>query len=657
MATPARPGADGLAHLAAALRDLRRRCARRHGGPQLTVRQIAARTGYAVGAVSDYLTGAALPPTQRLDELARLFGATPAEQGALATARDHVEETRRRAVVERRVPRELPPEVPAFVGRVGEMGQLDAVLGGGGGGGGAGVPGDRGGVGAAGAGCGSAAAGGLGGSVARGGSCGSAVLPAAACGAAVFGAPGDAVASAVTCGSVAAGGPGGSAVLAAASGPASPGDLRRPEGLGAECRAGVPGVPSGSTTLAATSGPAALAAVRGPVGSGAACGSPVPGASRGPVPGDRCGPAAPGGPRGPVVPGTACGSTILGGPGGPVVPGGPSCPAVPGSPAALGVARAPDVSAPATAPTSPPAPPTPGIVVVSGPAGVGKTALVVRWAHRVGHHFPDGTLYLDLRGYDVGRPLSARAALGALLRSLGASGPASSAALRTELAGRRALIVLDNARDADQVRPLLPGVPGCLVVVTSRDSAAGLVVRHGARRLDLDVLPLAESTALLAALTGRRLDADPAAARRLAVRCCGLPLALRLAAERLLATGGDPAALADALAAAPLDLLATAADRRTDVREVLSWSLRHLPPEAVRAFHVVGARLGRRVDPRALAEAAGTTARRAAELLDALARAHLLRRGGGDRFTMHGLLRAYAVELGEPGLTASPAPR
>ncbi|ACU35615.1 helix-turn-helix domain-containing protein [Actinosynnema mirum] len=462
MATPARPGADGLAHLAAALRDLRRRCARRDGRPQLTVRQIAARTGYAVGAVSDYLTGAALPPTDRLDELARLFGATPAEQGALATARDHVEESRRRRGPGRRAPRELPPEVWAFVGRERELGELDGLVGG-------------------------------------------------------------------------------------------------------------------------ASGLAALADPRDP--------------------------AMPAGPTGPAELGAAC------------------------------------------------TPALPGIVVVSGPAGVGKTALVVRWAHRVGRHFPDGTLYLDLRGYDVGRPVSGRAALGALLRGLGAAGPPSSAALRTELAGRRALIVLDNARDAEQVCPLLPGVPGCLVVVTSRDSAAGLVVRHGARRLDLDVLPLSESAALLTALTGGRLDADPAAARRLALRCCGLPLALRLAAERLLATGGDAAALAEGLTAAPLDLLATTADRRTDVREVLSWSLRHLPPEAVRAFHVVGSRLGRRVDPRALAEAAGTTARRAAELLDALARAHLLRRGGGDRFTMHGLLRAYAAELGEPGLTASPAPR
>ena len=133
------------------------------------------------------------------------------------------------------------------------------------------------------------------------------------------------------------------------------------------------------------------------------------------------------------------------------------------------------------------------MICVSGTAGVGKTALAVRWARRVRAAFPDGQLYVNLRGYDPGEPVPPADALAGFLRALGLAGqdipPGAderAAAYRSLLDGRRMLVVLDNAASVEQVRPLLPGSPSCLVLVTSRDSLAGLVARHGARRLDLD---------------------------------------------------------------------------------------------------------------------------------------------------------------------------
>ncbi len=137
------------------------------------------------------------------------------------------------------------------------------------------------------------------------------------------------------------------------------------------------------------------------------------------------------------------------------------------------------------------------LIACAGTAGVGKTALAVRWARRAAGAFPDGQLYVNLRGYDPGQPVPPADALAGFLRALGLAGqdiPAGdderAAAYRSLLDGRRMLVVLDNAASVEQVRPLLPGCPSCLVVVTSRDSLAGLVARHGARRLDLDMLPL-----------------------------------------------------------------------------------------------------------------------------------------------------------------------
>jgi predicted ATPase len=142
------------------------------------------------------------------------------------------------------------------------------------------------------------------------------------------------------------------------------------------------------------------------------------------------------------------------------------------------------------------------ISAIGGTAGVGKTALAVEWAHQVAGEFPDGQLYVNLRGYDQGRPLTPGEALAGCLSALGVPGPRipaevddRAAAYRSVLAGRRVLIVLDNVRDAEQVRPLLPGEPGCLVVVTSRDTLAGLVARDGASRVLLNVLPPGDAVA------------------------------------------------------------------------------------------------------------------------------------------------------------------
>jgi DNA-binding SARP family transcriptional activator/Tfp pilus assembly protein PilF len=239
------------------------------------------------------------------------------------------------------------------------------------------------------------------------------------------------------------------------------------------------------------------------------------------------------------------------------------------------------------------------IAAISGTAGVGKTALAVQWAHQVAGRFPDGQLYVNLRGYDPAQPVSATDALAGFLRSLGVSGqdiPAEederAARYRSILASKRMLVVLDNAGTARQVRPLLPGNPACAVVVTSRDSLAALVARDGARRLDLDQLPLDDAVNLLRALIGERADADPDDATvALAGQCCRLPLALRVAAELAAANPDVPlAVLVGELADQQqrLGLLAAGGDAGTAVRAVFSWSYRHLDTRAARTFRLAG---------------------------------------------------------------------
>jgi DNA-binding SARP family transcriptional activator/Tfp pilus assembly protein PilF len=295
------------------------------------------------------------------------------------------------------------------------------------------------------------------------------------------------------------------------------------------------------------------------------------------------------------------------------------------------------------------------ISAIAGTAGVGKTALAVRWAHRIRSDFPDGQLFVNMRGYDPEQPLTAADALAGFLRALGVRGqdiPATlddrAARYRSELAGRRMLVLLDNAASVQQIRPLLPGTPGCLVIVTSRDSLTGLVALNDAQRLELDLLSADEGIALLRELVGSRVEAEPEAAGQLVALCARLPLALRLAAELAavrpsVGLGRLAAELADHQRR--LDLLDAQDDARAAVRTVFSWSYRHLSTDAARVFRLLGLHPGPHVDVHAAGALTGAGTDRTGPLLTTLGRAHLLQPVGADRWAMHDLLRAYAAEL------------
>ncbi len=295
------------------------------------------------------------------------------------------------------------------------------------------------------------------------------------------------------------------------------------------------------------------------------------------------------------------------------------------------------------------------ISAIGGTAGVGKTALAVHWAHQAVGRFPDGQLYVNLRGYDPGQPVLTTDALAGFLRSLDVPGqdiPSNqherAALYRTLLADKRMLIVLDNAGSADQVRPLLPGTETCTVLVTSRDALTGLIAQDGAARLDLDVLPEQDAVALLRTLIGARVDAEPGAAADLAARCCRLPLALRVAAQ--LAASRPATSLADLaseLADLPtrLDLLAASGDPRAQVRTVFSWSYRHLDTDASRTFRLLSLHPGPDLEPYAAAALTSTTLLPGHRALDSLARAHLIQHAAPGRYAIHDLLRGYARGL------------
>ncbi|WP_344619612.1 tetratricopeptide repeat protein [Dactylosporangium salmoneum] len=295
------------------------------------------------------------------------------------------------------------------------------------------------------------------------------------------------------------------------------------------------------------------------------------------------------------------------------------------------------------------------VIVVSGTAGVGKTTLAVHWAHRVRARFPDGQLYVNLRGFHTtGAAVSAAEALHGFLTALGlppgripADTEARSALYRTLLTGRRMFVLLDNARDAEQVRPLLPAEPGCLALVTSRNRLTGLVAAEGAQPVPLDLLSHDDARALLT----RRLDAARTAAEADALdtiveRCARLPLALAVAAARAATSPGVPLArlaadLADRLGGLSSD------EPGTDVRAVLDCSYRHLTPAAARLFRRLGLHPGPDLGAAAAARLAGLSQSRVAPLLAELTGAHLLAEPATGRFAMHDLLQAYAAERGE----------
>jgi DNA-binding SARP family transcriptional activator len=297
------------------------------------------------------------------------------------------------------------------------------------------------------------------------------------------------------------------------------------------------------------------------------------------------------------------------------------------------------------------------VISVSGTAGVGKTALAVHWAHQVADRFPDGQLHVNLRGYDPARPLTAADALAVFLHALGVPDQEipvgedrRAARYRSLLAGKRTLVVVDNARTAEQVRPLLPGAATCAMVVTSRDSLAGLVARDGAARLDLDLLPLDDAVSLLRELIGARADADPPAAAELARQCSRLPLALRVAAE--LAAARPDVPLVDLMAELAdeqrrLDVLDADGDPRTAVSTVFSWSYQHLDPDLARAFRLTSLHPGPDFESGAVAALMATALDRVRRMLEALARAHLIHPTGPGRYGMHDLLRVYGRGLTE----------
>jgi DNA-binding SARP family transcriptional activator len=301
---------------------------------------------------------------------------------------------------------------------------------------------------------------------------------------------------------------------------------------------------------------------------------------------------------------------------------------------------------------------SPGTVVISaigGTAGVGKTALALRWAHQVAARFPDGQLYVNLRGFDPSDvPMPTADALRGFLDALGvppdripAQPDAWAGLYRRLLADRRMLIVLDNARDEQQVRPLLPASPASLVVVSSRTQLGGLAAADGARLLTLDVLSQEEAVQMLTARIGAgRAAAEPAAAAEIASLCGRLPLALAVAAARAEARPDFPlAAVAAELRdrAGRLEAL-DAGDPGSSVPTVFSWSTRQLSAAAARMFRLLGLHPGPDIIPAAAASLAAADDTEARRLLSELARAHLIAEHLPGRYVFHDLLRAYAAE-------------
>jgi DNA-binding SARP family transcriptional activator/Tfp pilus assembly protein PilF len=296
------------------------------------------------------------------------------------------------------------------------------------------------------------------------------------------------------------------------------------------------------------------------------------------------------------------------------------------------------------------------ISAVSGTAGVGKTTLAVHWAHRVQDRFPDGQLYVNLRGFDPsGKVMAPTEAIRRFLDALAVpphripADPGAQADLfRTLLAGKRMLVVLDNARDPDQVRPLLPGAASCLVLVTSRSKLTGLIAAEGARALPLDLLTPDEARDLLTRRLGpARVAAEPDAVDELINRCARLPLALAIvAANAATNPNRSLAALAEQLRHSQdrLDVLSTSDTPATDVRAVFSWSYRALSEEAVRLFRLLGLHPGPDFSVAAAASLAAQPIDQVRPLLNELVGAHLLVEHAPGRYTLHDLLRTYAAE-------------
>jgi DNA-binding SARP family transcriptional activator/tetratricopeptide (TPR) repeat protein len=295
------------------------------------------------------------------------------------------------------------------------------------------------------------------------------------------------------------------------------------------------------------------------------------------------------------------------------------------------------------------------IAAVSGTAGVGKTALAVRWAHRVRARFPDGQLYVNLRGFEVGgRLMKPGEAIRGFLDALGVPPEripttldAQAGLYRSLLSGKQILVVLDNARDAEQVRPLLPGTPTAVAVVTSRNQLTSLVAADCASLLTLDLLSTVEAQELIAQRLGTdRVAAEPRSVEQIIAACARLPLALSIAVARAQQTRFPLATLAAELGQAGERLAALdAGDSASNVRAVFSWSYTALRAPAARLFRLVGLHPGPDISTAAAASLTGQAVHETRQLLTELVRANLLVEHVPGRYSFHDLLRAYAVDL------------
>jgi tetratricopeptide (TPR) repeat protein len=298
------------------------------------------------------------------------------------------------------------------------------------------------------------------------------------------------------------------------------------------------------------------------------------------------------------------------------------------------------------------------ISALDGTAGVGKTTLAVQWAHRVEHRFPDGTLFADLRGHGPSAPVHPSSVLTSFLHVLGieedripAEPDAQMSLYRSVLAGRRVLVLLDNAGSAEQVRPLLPGSPGCLVLVTSRASLTGLLVAEAATQLTLDLFSPDEAHDLLRGILGPgRVATEAEAVADLVEVCARLPLALRIAATRIATRRHSSVTEVVADIAGDrtgLDVLSSSGDERSAVRTVFDWSYTGLAGEHAGLFRRLGLHPGAEFGVPAAAAVAGTDAATAYRRLEALADVHLIEPVGGRRYRFHDLLHAYAAHRAE----------
>ncbi|RSM37835.1 transcriptional regulator, SARP family protein [Amycolatopsis balhimycina DSM 5908] len=291
-------------------------------------------------------------------------------------------------------------------------------------------------------------------------------------------------------------------------------------------------------------------------------------------------------------------------------------------------------------------------MVVTGMPGVGKTSLAIEWAWRGIGKFPDGVLYVDLRGYSPGQPLPPSTALRGFLDALGAvpnqvpeNPDAQSRLYRTLIADKRMLIILDDARDARQVIPLLPGTASCTVIVTSRQSLTELTAVHGARRLKLDILGEAESRILLAQLVGAdRAASEPQAIDELVRTCAGLPLALRILGGRVRERRRLPlAGIAAELRTAVLE--PNEDDPTISLLSVLSWSYQALPADVARSFRLLGLAPGPDFGLNAAATLNERSIDQTRHALAVLDQTNLVEHRTPDRYALHDLVRTYALEL------------